>query len=184
MTDLVGYMWGRATLYVVPEGSESSWARTLLRTSPEEVCAALEGQADVEEAVQNAADARRGSSNPRTRSLLRCIGFLIVDYAPPQPALPHPAQHLDESLAVDILRFLCKLADGKYASCSWAHGSQKGTPRICTTASRWQGESAPLRTWHIPSSVIVLANKPSLPWAQLARSVLSRFLSTGTHSAA
>ena len=30
MTDLVGDMWDRATLYVVPEGSESSWARTLL----------------------------------------------------------------------------------------------------------------------------------------------------------
>jgi hypothetical protein len=59
ITDLVGYMWGRATLYVVPE---SSWARTLLRTSPEEVCAALEGQADVEDAVQNGADARRCSS--------------------------------------------------------------------------------------------------------------------------
>jgi hypothetical protein len=29
MSDLVGDMWGRATLYVVPEGSESSWARTL-----------------------------------------------------------------------------------------------------------------------------------------------------------
>lgn len=35
MTDLVGEIWGRATLYVVPEDSESSWARTLLRTSPE-----------------------------------------------------------------------------------------------------------------------------------------------------
>ena len=48
MTDLAGDMWGRATLYVMPEGSESSWARTLLRTSPEEVRAALEGQQDVE----------------------------------------------------------------------------------------------------------------------------------------
>ena len=48
MTDLVGDMWDRATLYVVPEGSESSWARTLLRTSPEEVCTALEGQTEAE----------------------------------------------------------------------------------------------------------------------------------------
>jgi hypothetical protein len=62
ITDLVGYMWGRGTLYVVPEDSESSWARILLRTSPEEVCATLEVQADVEEAVQNGADARRCSS--------------------------------------------------------------------------------------------------------------------------
>ena len=46
MTNLVGDMWGRATLYVVPEGSESSWACTLLRTSPEEMRAALEGQVD------------------------------------------------------------------------------------------------------------------------------------------
>ena len=48
MTDLVGDMWGRATLYVVPEGSEYSWARTLLRTSPEEVCTVLEGQTEAE----------------------------------------------------------------------------------------------------------------------------------------
>jgi hypothetical protein len=48
MTDLVGDMWGRATLYVVPEGSESSWTRALLRTSPEEVRAALEGQTEAE----------------------------------------------------------------------------------------------------------------------------------------
>ncbi len=49
MTELVGDMWGRATLYVVPEGSESSWARTLLRASPEEVRAVLAGQPEVEE---------------------------------------------------------------------------------------------------------------------------------------
>ena len=29
MTDLVGDLWSRITLYMVPEGSESSWARTL-----------------------------------------------------------------------------------------------------------------------------------------------------------
>jgi hypothetical protein len=49
MTDLVGDMWSRATLYVVPENSEISWARTLLQSSPEEVHAALEEQTDVEE---------------------------------------------------------------------------------------------------------------------------------------
>ena len=48
MTDLVGDMWGQSTLYVVPERSESSWARTLLRTSPDEVRAALEGQRGIE----------------------------------------------------------------------------------------------------------------------------------------
>jgi hypothetical protein len=49
MTDLVGDMWDRATLYVVPEGTESSWARTLLQASPEEVRAALEEQVDAED---------------------------------------------------------------------------------------------------------------------------------------
>ena len=49
MTDLAGDVWSRATLYVVPEGSESSWARTLLRTNPEDVRAALEGQREAEE---------------------------------------------------------------------------------------------------------------------------------------
>jgi hypothetical protein len=48
MTDLVGDMWGRDILYVVPEGSESSWARTLLRLSSEEVRATLEGQTEAE----------------------------------------------------------------------------------------------------------------------------------------
>ena len=49
MTDLVGDMWDRATLYVLPEGSESSWARTLLQSSPKEVRATLEGQTEFEE---------------------------------------------------------------------------------------------------------------------------------------
>jgi hypothetical protein len=48
MTDLVGDLWSRITLYMVPEGSESSWARTLLRTSPEEMRVALEGKRGVE----------------------------------------------------------------------------------------------------------------------------------------
>ena len=44
LTDLVGDMWGRAILYVVPEEQESSWARTMFSASLEEVRAALEGQ--------------------------------------------------------------------------------------------------------------------------------------------
>src|SRR5215204_4380415 len=36
----------------------------------------------------------------------------------------------------------------KYASCSRAHGPQKATPRISTTARRWQGLSVLLRTSH------------------------------------
>jgi hypothetical protein len=44
LTELVGEVWGRATLYVVPEPPSSSWARTLLLASPEEVCAIIEGE--------------------------------------------------------------------------------------------------------------------------------------------
>src|SRR5215207_8908335 len=39
----------------------------------------------------------------------------------------------------------------KYASCSRAHRSQKGMPRISTTAWRGQGLSVLLPTWHTPS---------------------------------
>jgi hypothetical protein len=48
LTDLVGDMWGRATLYVVPDPPESSWARTLLSATPEQVRTALAKQADTE----------------------------------------------------------------------------------------------------------------------------------------
>jgi hypothetical protein len=46
LTDLAGDMWGRATLYVVPEEPGSSWAHTIFSASPDEVRAALEGQVD------------------------------------------------------------------------------------------------------------------------------------------
>src|SRR5215207_623012 len=38
----------------------------------------------------------------------------------------------------------------KYASCSQAHASQKGIPRISTAARRGQGLSVLLRTWQDP----------------------------------
>ena len=44
LTEQVGEMWGRATLYVVPDPPGSSWAQTLWFASPEEVRVALEGQ--------------------------------------------------------------------------------------------------------------------------------------------
>ena len=44
LTDLAGDMWGRATLYVVPEEPGFSWAHTMFWVSPEEVRAALERQ--------------------------------------------------------------------------------------------------------------------------------------------
>jgi hypothetical protein len=44
----------------------------------------------------------------------------------------------------------------KYASCSWVHGSQKGIPRISTTAEREQGFPVLLRTWHGPGFVALL----------------------------
>jgi hypothetical protein len=49
LTEQVGEMWGRATLYVVPQPLGSSWARTLLLASPEEVRAAIEGQINIED---------------------------------------------------------------------------------------------------------------------------------------
>lgn len=47
----------------------------------------------------------------------------------------------------------------KYASCSRAHRSQKGTPRILTAAERGQGRSVSLRTWHGPSSLSAAVEK-------------------------
>jgi hypothetical protein len=46
MTYLVGHLWRRATLYVVPDPPCSSWAQALNTAIPEEVRAALEGQTD------------------------------------------------------------------------------------------------------------------------------------------
>jgi hypothetical protein len=46
LAELVGERWGRATLYVVPDPPESSWAWALLSASPDEVRTALERQAD------------------------------------------------------------------------------------------------------------------------------------------
>jgi len=44
LTDLVGDVWGQATLYVVPQEPGSSWAHAMFSASPEEVRTALEGQ--------------------------------------------------------------------------------------------------------------------------------------------
>jgi hypothetical protein len=49
LSEQVGEVWGRATLYVVSESPGSSWARTLLLASPEEVRAALERYTDAGE---------------------------------------------------------------------------------------------------------------------------------------
>lgn len=52
----------------------------------------------------------------------------------------------------------------KYAFCSRAHRSQKGTPQIFTIAGRVQGWSVSLRTRHGPSSVVAsVLNRSSLP---------------------
>src|SRR5918993_1583301 len=42
----------------------------------------------------------------------------------------------------------------KYASCSRAHASQKGIPRISTSARRRQGLSVLLRTWQDPDVLV------------------------------
>src|SRR5919199_3867569 len=49
----------------------------------------------------------------------------------------------------------------KYASCSRAHGSQKATPLISTTAWRWQGLSVLLRTSHKTASFASVKEPPS-----------------------
>src|SRR5829696_8163311 len=41
----------------------------------------------------------------------------------------------------------------KYTSCSRAHGLQKATPRISTSARRGQGLSVLLRTWQDPGTI-------------------------------
>src|SRR5215203_2102134 len=41
----------------------------------------------------------------------------------------------------------------KYASCRRAHGPQKATPRISTSARRGQGLSVLLRTWQDPGTI-------------------------------
>ena len=68
---------------------------------------------------------------------------------------PQPLQRRDEDFAARVAQrlILCKLADGEvYASCSRAHGSQRATPLISTTARPWQGLSVLLRTSHKTAS--------------------------------
>src|SRR5215210_6671662 len=47
----------------------------------------------------------------------------------------------------------------KYSSCSLAHGPQKATPRISSSARRGQGLAVLLRTWHA-TGIGALLNKP------------------------
>src|ERR671910_3465513 len=50
----------------------------------------------------------------------------------------------------------------KYTSCWRAHGPQKATPKISTSARRRQGLSVLLRTWQCPGFVTSV-NEPSVP---------------------
>ena len=61
------------------------------------------------------------------------------------PALPPPA-----SVSSPI---------AKYVSCSRAHLSQKAMPWSLAVAGRVQGRAVSLRTWHLPSSLIVSSLK-------------------------
>src|SRR5829696_8913962 len=58
----------------------------------------------------------------------------------------------------------------KYASCWRAHGPQKGTPRISTSARRGQGLCVLMCTWQGPGFVIASVKEPSVP--QLLDSLL------------
>jgi hypothetical protein len=49
LSEQMGEVWGKATLYIVPEPPGSSWAQALLLASSEEVRAALEGQINTED---------------------------------------------------------------------------------------------------------------------------------------
>jgi hypothetical protein len=51
----------------------------------------------------------------------------------------------------------------KYTSCWRAHGPQKATPRISTSARRGQGLSVLLRTWQDPCFVVTSVKEPSVP---------------------
>ena len=50
----------------------------------------------------------------------------------------------------------------KYASCSRAHGSQKGMPLISTTAGLRHGLSVLLLTWHSPGFLVASRKKISV----------------------
>src|SRR5688572_26400593 len=50
----------------------------------------------------------------------------------------------------------------KYACCSRAHGPQKATPRISTSARRGQGLSVLLRTWQRPGFVVASVKNTSV----------------------
>src|SRR5215210_2470664 len=50
----------------------------------------------------------------------------------------------------------------KYAFCWWAHGSQKATPRISTSARRGQGLSVLMRTWQGTCFVFASVKEPSV----------------------
>src|SRR5829696_5304020 len=58
----------------------------------------------------------------------------------------------------------------KYASCWRAHGPQKATPRISTSARRGQGLCVLMCTWQGPGFVIASVKEPSVP--QLLDSLL------------
>src|SRR5215208_6171444 len=75
------------------------------------------------------------------------------DTFPTDRALPpHSLQRLGQRLAAEALRPSSCVSSpmAKYASCSRAHASQKGIPRISTSARPRQGLSVLLRTWQDP----------------------------------
>ena len=86
------------------------------------------------------------------------IAFLFLLGARLPPARSRSRRSLSSTSASGLLRRLCfpsvSSPMAKYASCWRAHGPQKATPRISTSARRGQGLCVLMRTWQGASFVV------------------------------
>jgi hypothetical protein len=87
--------------------------------------------------------------------------------AMPPPVSFRSLRILESASASGSLRRLCfprvSSPMEKYASCWRAHGPQKATPRISTSALRGQGLCVLLRTWQGPDFVIASVKETPCP---------------------
>jgi hypothetical protein len=95
------------------------------------------------------------------------IALLSLASAMMAPVGSRSLRILESASASGLLRRLCfprvSSPMAKYASCWRAHGPQKGTPRISTSALRGQGLSVLLRTWQGPGFVIASVKETPCP---------------------